>query len=194
MKFPRIIAGFALIAPLLFATPVARAQTIISNETLVSTTFVVNKQIATAKCKPFGCRAETAMFAPISVVCPAAIGKTCTFHISLDTKVSIGFFITTNAAGPTGFYQFLVDGIAPTIGPTGNDGSYVFEDNVYTFSGIPNRQTRQNYTASVVTAVTNSSSTSHMISVGIGCADVNQLGGCKATAHWSTMRVDVFEP
>ena len=41
------------------ATPAATAQTVISNETLVSTTFVVNKQSATAKCGTTGCSARS---------------------------------------------------------------------------------------------------------------------------------------
>ena len=34
--------------------------------------------------------------------------------------------------GPVGFYQFVVDDAAPTIGPTDKDGNYMFEKNVFT--------------------------------------------------------------
>jgi hypothetical protein len=131
-----IIGGLTLAALSLIATA-APAQTVISNETLVTTTFVVNKQNATAKCRITGCRAKTAMFAPISVTCPAATGQTCTFHISLDAKTSVTFGCGQNGcfgAAPDGFYQFLVDGIAPSIGPTDEQGDYIFEKNVFTYS------------------------------------------------------------
>jgi hypothetical protein len=110
MKFPRIFENIAVLAPVilsLLATPAATAQTVLSNETLVSTTLVVNTQ--TRFGKP-GCRTKTPMFAAIQVACPAPIGQTCTFHISLDAKVSL-------SNGWTTFYQFLVDGAAPRSGP-----------------------------------------------------------------------------
>jgi hypothetical protein len=197
MKSPRVfenIAILALAALSLFAVPTAAAQTIIGNETLVSTTFVVNQQIATARCRKSGCGAKTSMFAPITVTCPAAIGQTCTFHISLDTKTSIVAGCGDCAGGgPTGFYQFLVDNAPPTIGPTGKDGSYVFEEDAYT-GGEPKFASRQSDPASVLGAVTNSSSNSHTIVVGVGCLDNVNSGGCAAIAHWSTMRIDIFEP
>jgi hypothetical protein len=200
MKFLRRfenIAGFALVALSLLATPASTAQTVISNETLVTTTFVVNKKPATAQCGTTGCRAKTSMFAPVAVTCPVATGQTCTFHISLDTKTSIGFPCGAGCEenGPTGFYQFLVDGIAPTIGPTGKNGEYIIGKNVITWSSGSPYEARQSYPASVLAAVTNeSANSSHMIAVSVGCADTVPEGGCEATAHWSTMRVDVFEP
>jgi len=190
------IAAFAFIALSFLATPTLTAQTIISNETLVNTTFVVNKKPATAQCGTTGCRARASMFAPIPVTCPAAAGKTCTFHISLDTKTSIGFPCGAGceSLGPAGLYQFLVDGVAPTVGPTSKNGDYIIEDNVITWS-VGTRQNRQSYPASVLATVTNvGSNSSHTITVGLGCADTDQEGGCVVTTHWSTMRVDVFEP
>ena len=58
MKFPHIfenIAALALLVLSLLATPAATAQTVLSNETLVSTTLVVNTQSATARCGKAGC-------------------------------------------------------------------------------------------------------------------------------------------
>ena len=92
MKFRHIfenIAVLALVILSLLATPAATAQTVLSNEALVNTTLVVNTQSATAGCGKAGCRAKTPMFAAIQVACPAPIGQTCTFHISLDAKVSL---------------------------------------------------------------------------------------------------------
>jgi hypothetical protein len=178
------MAGLTLLASSLFATLYATAQTVISNETLATTTLVVNKQGVTTKCSKPGCFAERAMFAAIPVTCPAATGQTCTFHISLDAKMSL-------VSTATSFYQFLIDGAAPTVGPTDAHGVYVFQENTVTFQGLP---LRQSYPASVVTSVTNSSSNSHAIMLDLGCADTTKTGGCETTANWSTMRVDVFEP
>lgn len=196
----QIIGGLTLAALSLIATA-APAQTVISNETLVTTTFVVNKTAETAKCRFAGCRAKKAMFAPISVTCPAATGQTCTFHISLDAKDSVTFVCGQNGcygSGPLGFYQFLVDGIAPSIGPTDGGGYYIFEKNVFTTSDDGGNAfvSRESYPASVLAGVKNISSNSHMIGVSVGCSDINRIstGGCEATSHWSTMRVDVFEP
>jgi hypothetical protein len=124
------------------------------------------------------------MFAVIPVTCPAATGQTCTFHISLDAKVSM-------ILGARGFYRFLVDGIPPTIGPTDKDGDYLFMENIPIGQGFP---LRQSYPASVVATVTNTSSNSHTIMVSVGCAGGNASDGCNTTSHRSTMRVDVFEP
>lgn len=190
------IAGLAL-AVLMCTTVVVQAQTIISNETLKTTTFVVNKQNTTAKCGKKGCQAITPMFAPIPVTCPAAVGETCTFHISLDTKVSVAHPPSCHCLGqgPAGIFQFSIDGVAPTIGPTNMNGIYFFEVNGFTNNIAPHEATRLSYPASVLTTVTNSSSSNaHTIMVNVGCSDTLQEGGCKATAHWSTMRVDVFEP
>src|SRR5580698_5447839 len=182
------IVGFALMALSFLAIQTMEAQTVISNETLVTTTFVVNKQSATAKCGKAGCRAMTSMIGPIAVTCPAPIGQTCTFHIALDGKISTEYrFGQPPTMGPAGFYQFLVDSAAPTIGPTDKDGNYLFEKNVLT-TGEFASSSRQSYPASVLASVTNSGSSSHTIAVNVGCADTNGFAGCATTAHWSTMR------
>jgi len=177
------MAGFAFAAAVIFTSITMAAQTVISNETLVTTTLVVNKKPVTAKCGILHCKAETSMFAPIPVACPSATGRTCTFHISLDAKISM-------VTGATSFYQFLVDGTARTIGPTGKHGSYIFEEDLPVGQGYP---VRLSYPASVVSTVTNVSSNNHRITVSVGCRDIS-LGFCGVTAHWSTMRIDVFEP
>jgi hypothetical protein len=94
MKLLYLFGNFAvitLVALSLVEIPAATAQAVISNETLVTTTFVVNKRAATAQCGATGRHATKSMFASIPVTCPTAAGKTCTFHISLDTKTSIEF-------------------------------------------------------------------------------------------------------
>jgi hypothetical protein len=192
-----VIATLLLAALSLSPTVPATAQTVISNEILKTTTFVVNKKPATAQCGTSGCRAKTPMFATTLVTCPAAAGKTCTLHISLDAKVSIAFPCGAGCEewGPTGFYRFLVDGMAPTIGPTDKLGSYLIGKNIVTWSTGSPFEARQSYTASVLANVKNGSANkSHAIAVSVGCEDSVPEGGCAATAYWSTMRVDVFEP
>jgi len=92
-----------------------------------------------------------------------------------------------------GLYQFLVDGLAPVPGPTDERGFYLFD-----IDGASNnndyKPPRQSYPASVVGKVRNLKTKLHKIDVDIACIDVSQLGGCGVTAHWSTMRIDVFEP
>ena len=171
----------------------AMGQTILSNESLVTTTFVVNKAAATARCGKPGCAAVKSMLESIPVNCPAPTGKTCTFHIALDAKVSMSFQFREGAegSGPVGSYVFLIDGAPPTLGPTGAHGNYLFERNVITQSEQNKVPDRQSYPASVITST---QSGNHMIDVKIGCTDDLRDGGCEVTAHWSTLRVDVFEP
>jgi hypothetical protein len=194
------IAGLTLLTLSIAVAPAAKGQTVISNETLVTTTFVVNKQDATAKCGKPGCHAKTTVLTAIPVTCPVPTGQTCTFHIFMDTKTSITSHCGTEGClgpGPAGSYQFLVDGTAPTIGPTDENGYYLFAKNVVSTSNdgsFYRYASRQGYPASVLAGVTNSSSNNHTIDVNLACADANHEGGCEVTARWSTTRVDVFEP
>jgi hypothetical protein len=194
LRFVEFIAGFAMAVVTLLAVPAATAQTILSNEALVTTTLVVNKQVTTAKCRKAGCVARAPWFGPITVTCPAATGQSCTFSISLDAKTSTVLGCgNCGGAGATGFYTFLIDGAAPTIGPTEENGEYLFETYSYT-GGLPQIASRQSYSASVLAGVTNTSSNTHTVSLGLGCRDVGKLGGCQTTAFWTTMRVEVYEP
>ncbi len=143
MKSPRLsetMAVFALAALWLLATQGAAAQTVIGNETLVSTTFVVNKTGAKVECTRPGCSAETPVFAPVTVTCPAPTGQTCTFHISLVAKASMGGACYQCPGAGADSFQFLIDDAAPTIGPTGGNGLYLFAKNFVGFSGFDVRQ------------------------------------------------------
>jgi hypothetical protein len=187
------MTAFVLAAAVVFTAITTKAQTIISNETLVTTTFVVNKTEAVAKCGKAGCRATAPMLASIPVTCPAATGATCTFHISLDAKVDVQFPCSSECSGPGSetSFQFLIDGAAPMPGPTDNAGYYIFSKFETSDTGFPSRQS---YPASVVATVTNSSSQNHVINVNLKCFDAYHAFGCGIVARWSTMRVDVFEP
>jgi hypothetical protein len=193
MKFPHIfenVAALAWVVVSLVATPAVTTQTIISNETLVSTTLIVNTKDAKAICRTTGCRAKTAMFAPINVTCPAATGKTCTFHIFLDAKASFGDSCNLCQGGGADYFQFLVDDAPPTIGPTDARGFYRFAQNIVGFAG---NELRESFPASVVATVTNSTSNNHTVALNVACKSTT-AGGCQTTAHASTLRVDVFEP
>lgn len=201
MRIPHMLETplLALVALSLLLTPAATAQTVISNETLVSTTFVVNKTAVIANCGRTGCRVTKPMFTPVSVTCPAPTGRTCTFHISLNTETAVSFRCGGQqcfGGGPTAFYQFVVDGVAPTIGPTDANGDYIIAKNIFTTSNDKgwSFQARQNYPASVLTTVTNSGSSNHTFAVNVGCKDTLPSFGCEATALSTTMRLDVFEP
>jgi hypothetical protein len=204
--------GFALTVTVLFTAITVDAQTVISNETLVTTTLVVNSKNVALKCVETGafsvarpCGAQAPLLTSIPVNCPAAIGATCTFHISLDTTVSLSlicnatfnrcmlgeFDSSESDPSPLYSYQFLVDGAAPVPGPTDDQGDYFFAVYVWSESEIPALQT---YPASVVATVTNASSQNHEVNVNLRCRDTLLEGGCAAEAQGATMRVDVFEP
>jgi len=178
------ITGLALAVVPLF-TPAANAQIVISNEHLVSTTLVVNYKGINASCQGNYCIATPVpMFKPTHVTCPAAMGKTCTLHIALDAKTETPAFTEDR-------FQFLLDGKRPVPGPTDGDGFYIFatHDSQYDSSSPAERQSQP---ASVVGKVTNSQSKNHKIEVSVACTAINY--GCSLTVHWSTMRIDVFEP
>jgi hypothetical protein len=188
MKFANVfgpVMGLvsAVALSVLCGVAVVQAQTVLSNETLSTTTLVVNPHGSSASCTGSSCRAKKQMFAPITITCPAVIGQTCTFHIALDATAAVSFL-------DEGFYQFLVDGTAPAPGPTIGQGFYLFVKFQQTNSIGPNEVS---YPASVVATVTNTTSQNHTIAVGIACTDVDG-DGCTANADHSTMRVDVFQP
>jgi len=183
------VAGFGLAMAVVFM-PAMKAQTVMmSNEHLVSTTLVANRTGRDTECNGYHCVAPPVpMFKPIHVTCPAALGKTCTLNIVLDTKTGLQ---DDSSEGPAGRYQILVDGTAPLPGPTDGHGFYVFS--VYAPS-LLNEAERQAYSASVIGKVTNKSSKDHKIDVKVSCTDAANTGACDVEAHWSTMRIDVFEP
>jgi len=194
--FPRI-TGFALAAILivLLSTIETTAQVVISNEKLVATTFVVNKKPTTVSCSQPGCSAKAPILTSIPVTCPAAKGGTCTFHISFDAKITVDLPCGGHDCGgqsdSADSYQFLVDGAAPTPGPTTGEGEYFFARYVASSTLDPSRQS---YPASVIATVTNSGSRHHSIDVSLRCVETLKYYGCGAVALWSTLRVDVFQP
>jgi hypothetical protein len=188
--------GECLLATAVIFTAIAmNAQTVISNETLATTTFVINKTDTRAQCSRRGCSATSPMLSSIPITCPAAIGATCTLHISFDAKVTVHLHCELSdclgASSSVNSYQFLVDGAAPVPGPTDESGEYTFGGFVVSDKLFPSRQS---YPASIVATVTNSSSQNHTVDVNLRCVDEQKSHGCGLEAHWSSMRVDVFEP
>jgi len=196
MSFSRMTLGIGLVA---FVSAIAtlniQAQTIISNEQLVTSTFVISTSSVTAQCLKAGCSAQSQILSAIPVTCPAAIGATCTFHIALDSRIDValpcGGSFCSGTSGAVNSYQFLVDGVAPVPGPTDTRGYYVFSKNVNSFSRFP---ARQPYPATIVATVTNTTSQDHTIDVNFQCADVLKESGCGLIVNSTQMRVDVFEP
>ena len=188
--FPRVILAVSLIV--LLSTAAAKGQIVLSNETLATTTFVVNKESALVNCTQAGCKAEKAILKSVPVSCPAPNGKTCTFHISFDAKVAVGLPCggqgCLGTSGATNYFRFLIDGSSPNPGPTDEHGLYRFGVNVMSETNYP---ARQPYAASVLGTVTNGD---HLIDISLRCVDTLKFYGCKAEAFNSTLRVDVFMP
>jgi hypothetical protein len=196
MSFSRMTFQIALIA---FVSAIeainVQAQTIVSNEQLVTSTFVISTSSVTAQCLKAGCSAQSQMLSAIPVTCPAAIGATCTFHIALDSRIDValpcGGLVCSGTSGAFNSYQFLVDGTVPSPGLTDPQGYYVFSKNVNSFTRFPSRQP---YPATIVATVTNATSQDHTIDVNIKCSDVLKENGCGLIVNSTQMRVDVFEP
>jgi hypothetical protein len=182
------VAGFGLVTAALF-TPAMKAQTvIISNEHLVSTTLVVNETKSATSCKVIGCSAKPVLlFKPIHITCPRGVGKTCTLNITIDAKTDL-------SPDAKGLYEFSLDGVAPTPGPTDKHGFYLFSLYAPQSDYGADLPVRQSYPASIVGTVTNSRSRDHTIDVRVTCTDWLAQGSCEATTYRSTMRIDVFEP
>jgi hypothetical protein len=197
MRHPGILPNVLLATSLIvcLSTAAAKGQIVISNEKLAATTFVVNKKTAIANCDQTGCSAEAPVLKSIQVNCPAAKGETCTFHILFDAKVAVGLPCggrgCLGTSGATNFYRFLVDGSAPTPGPTSENGLYTFGQNVMSETNYP---ARQPYATSVIAIVKNGNSRQHLIDINLRCVDTLKEFGCAAQVFNSTLRVDVFTP
>jgi hypothetical protein len=182
MKFANVFPNVTLVVSLivLLSTTAAKGQIVLSNETLATTTFVVNTKTATVKCTQAGCEAEKTILKSILVICPAPNGKTCTFHILFDAKVAVGLPCggqgCLGTSGATNYFRFLIDGSAPDPGPTTENGLYLFGRNVMSETNYP---ARQPYAASVLGTVTNGD---HLIDISLKCVDTLKFYGCQAEA------------
>jgi len=119
-----------------------------------------------------------ALFPVAKIVCPALAGKSCTFYVHVETASTVSISV--------GQFRFLVDGAAPTPGPTDSSG-------FVTFSAGVNDETEA-FSHAVLGKVTNSvDNQSHTVEVDLGCTS----GGiilCQVGAGSATLRIDVFQP
>jgi len=161
------------------APPPANAT--LSNRILKKSTLQTNSTGINANCGTAGCRATKALFPTANVVCPAAVGGTCTFYVLVESSNQISDF-------DQGLYRFQVNGLTPTPGPTGGSGFYKFVES------NPNSNATQSGSAGVVATVKNTTaSQTHHVTVSFGCADDNG-DGCFAFAALSSLRIDLFQP
>jgi hypothetical protein len=161
------------------ASPVNDTDVALTKHALVTTYLEANANRVNAVCNTSGCSATSPVFTP-SVVCPGAVGTSCTYQIHLDGQVAA----TMNDIG---FFQFLVDGAVPNPGPTENNGFIQFAFN-------PNAENGEARSYGVTAMVKNTSANqAHAISVSIGCAD--ETGdGCVGTSQLANLQIGVYHP
>lgn len=164
------------LAVLFIALSTTSAQSL-TKHTLKGTFLQTSKSVVVSCAGP--CTAVKALFPVASIVCPALATQTCTYHVHLETASTVSIF--------TGEFKFLVDGVAPTPGPTDSSG-------FVTFSAGSSEET-QAFSYAVVGKVTNSvDNQSHTVEVDLGCSVSASLDTCQVGAGAATLRIDVFQP
>jgi hypothetical protein len=156
--------------------------TSLGNRVLQKTAFQTSTSNVSTICNTSGCLTSTAVFSK-SVQCPKPSGQTCTFYIHLESTVNV-------TTADNGLFKFLVDGAAPTPGPTDSNGftRWVLND---PDSGSIEGEARS---FAVVAKVKNSSANqSHAVEVDIACED--ETGdGCTATMAFASLNIAVYTP
>ncbi len=156
--------------------------TTLGNRVLQKTTFMISTSSIPAVCSTSGCVASTPVFSK-SVQCPRPAGQTCTFYLHLESTVN-------GTALDNELFKFLVNGVAPTPGPTDSNGFTRWD------LGDPDSGAIQGEARSfaVVAKVRNSSANqSHAVEVDIACED--QTGdGCSATMAFASLSMAVYTP
>jgi len=117
----------------------------------------------------------------LNVICPQPAGATCTFYVHLETQASV-------TANDTGVFQFLVDGVAPSPGPTDVRSFFAWD------TADPNSTVTQARSYAVVAHVTNSKDNqSHGVEAEFGCLDLTG-DGCSATMGLANMSIALYTP
>ena len=127
MKFPHIfenVAALALLVVSLVATPAVTAQTIISNETLVSNHSHSQHKTRKGNMQNYWLSCKNSHVRPDQCHLPAATRKTCTSTFSWTRRLRSATFVTCAREAGADYFQFLVDDASPTIGPTDARGFY----------------------------------------------------------------------
>jgi hypothetical protein len=155
----------------------------IRNLTLVSTAFRTNAGSVTVSCTPSLCENLGVVVTPsvVHIICPQPGGATCTYHIHLETQAAV-------SANDSGVFQFLVDGVAPTPGPTDFRGFFAWD------TADPNSTVMQARSYAVVAQVTNSQANQpHSVEVEFGCVD--ETGdGCSSTMGLASISIALYKP
>ena len=161
------------------ASPAHDTDVALTKHALVTTYFKADGNRVNAVCGTNGCTATSPIFAP-SVVCPGAVGTSCTYQIHLDGQVAVTF-------SDIGLFQVLVDGAAPSPGPTESGGFVQFAFN-------PNAANGEARSLGVTATVKNTTANqAHAISVAIGCSD--QTGdGCVGGSQLANLQIAVYHP
>jgi hypothetical protein len=142
---------------------------------------MTNDSLITATCSTAGCTGDQPVFLR-NVVCPQPAGATCTFYAHLESQVEV----TTN---DNGLFRFLVDGVAPSPGPTDSLGQFRWVDSDPD-SGVINLEARS---YAVVARVQNSSNNqAHPVQVDIACQDTDGGGSCTASMGFASVSIAVY--
>ena len=154
----------------------------LTKHVLNGTYFETNIALHTAACSTPGCQTTTPIFSGVGIVCPAAAGATCTYQIQLESQLTV-----SNA--DAGLLRFLVDGKAPSPGPTDSSGFYAWLDAGPSSSTYSLDSRSYAVTATVKNATL---SEAHTIEVDVGCGAHHT--GCTGTAGLANLRIDVYRP
>ena len=179
------VAAAAAVLSLTTVAPKANAQ-VLPNRTLVNTWFAANNVPVTANCVPAACVSPNVpLFPVLPIVCPGAVGATCTFYIHLETN-------DTLTIDDKGRFQFLVGGVAPIPGPTTGAGFFVWDNH------DPNSATAVPFSHSYAVAafVTNNApNQAWPVAVSVSCVDnPPSPPGCTAVTQLSNLEVGVYVP
>jgi hypothetical protein len=160
---------------------------VLATHVLKASYFDTSSSAVTASCSFSFCTATATVFNE-SIKCPVVAGKTCTFQITIESgNTVVGNSGTINEEG---VYQFLVDGVAPSPGPTDGSGLYLWTSAQPIFGAVFG--TSYAVTATVRNTVANQA---HSITEGIGCFEVTgDASGCSATQGFSNFQIAVTTP
>jgi len=159
--------------------------TTLNGRNLKSANFQTQDDQILAGCIGAACTSPKIFDPALGLVCPVAAGKTCTYYIHLESQVQV-------SAQDAGLFRFLVDGAAPSPGPTATDDSFTWLDNDPDSNVLSHFEVKS---FTVTAKVTNTTANqSHSIEVQIACSDTNADGGCAAKAGFAVLEVKIHTP
>ena len=164
----------------------ASAQRLTPKETLRATYSDSGALAKEASCRSISCFSPLVAIYSHSFICPVPAGSTCTYDIQISGEVSSGG--NSKDGGEIGYYQFLVDGLAPKGGGTDLSGFYQWQ------IGGPAFVFGTSY--NVHSKVKNSAANQrHKVIVNLACAEtISDPAGCTADAPFQTLVVRVWTP